>query len=74
MAKLTSLALVITPENGELVNCRAVIVACVFVMFVSVAFCRLPFFPVRVPMKNRLMCCGGQMCCIVVQVLQGDLA
>lgn len=41
-AKLTSLALVITLENGELVDCRALIVACVFVMFVNVALC-LPF-------------------------------
>lgn len=32
-AKLTSLALVITLEDGEFIDCRAVIVACVFVIF-----------------------------------------
>lgn len=39
MAKLTSLALVITLENRGLVDYRAVVVACVFVIFLChVAF------------------------------------
>lgn len=83
--KLTNLALVITLENrGGLVDYRAVIVACAFVIFLChMAFC-FPFSSVRVlPLFQSYGSCEKQlnvllgpvlMFFIAAQVLQSDVA
>lgn len=47
-AKLTSLALVITLEDGEFIDCKAVTVACVFVIFLCQCGFLSSFSPLRV--------------------------